>query len=896
MATSQTQKLNAFAKQQGYKNYYELRKARAQAQGYRSLTEQRKARSTGEGLRGADASNPRYRKEEPRRVEPPRRQPPPTGRPPDRSEERRSQDARQRLNALSPKDRIEANLRAVTMREQMLRDRQARIAQDPRFELKGARRAEHMEEMEALATRMGKDSLEFFDLRAGPLARIYQDAALAANPSYKLDPTDAQLLQTLSSRGQRDLLAAAQFARQDTRRFVGEAKERATNLDKPVRERRPEDRKTTSQWANENGVKAKIYANGQRHSLGSYAELSMRAAAQRAHNLGVANASGVEWFQVSDGSDCGWQHHDDPDKANGSLRSLEDVLAFPIAHPNCSRQVVPVYEGGPKGRGRRAAEILGRGLQAQATYLAQDLASEGVKALLTNKNVQSRVQEVAARAVPGAWAHRVEHFLKTQKATVPEGTIDLNAARLSKQAAEQAIADAQYDLAEGVGASQRLKGFIGVEAEQLPKAVGDQFDQFLQYHDRTVRAKMSLREAVDLGQLEQFAYEAAGEYFGSVGNRVARFTFPKLGSADKVTGARFAFEPNDLIRATVTKTQRGIVNHLGLNPHGLFRAGIARNPETGLWSPTMRLVPKGPIRVMAKVNRSKGRKLIIENLGPERGGRLGVNVVQEGRFQEVVRLTTDELYQLNSLDTGDTLRLGEYLYEKLGPDEVLQGRGRVTSVSWEAKVITKTPVNFSANFNLNLRKLGLHNWQDIRNLRPGDLAKFRPEDLKFISAAAEVRAGGMGPFDLARTFRITPDRAQELWELTNQWLEEAVANPTQFPEKIMEGIQDQIADTVARRRREKFVSVFGDAEWDKMVLKENMDLVRDRIDNSAWFEYGKPRGTYAGTQVVDTLDGEVGEVIGHGPSYVTVQYEEGVVKYQWDTVNERTKILTPEEE
>lgn len=886
MATSHTEKLNAFARQQGYRNYYELRKARAQAQGYRNLTEQRKARKTGQGLRGTDAENPRYRREPVRAPAPRRYTPPPRIERVPSLDERRSEAAAERLRRLDPKAQTDRVVSSVKMREQMLKDRQSRVLSNPKYETQGKRYVEHREEMEALSQRMGKDSIEFFDLRSGPLGRIYQDAALAANPNYQLGPTDAQLLQKISTRGQKDLVTAATFAKHDSRRFMNDVKNR----------REPNPLLGEKEFPDPPGVRAKIYADGQRHSLGSYAELSMRAAAQRAHVLAVANASGVEWFSITDGTDCGWHSHDDPDKAHGSVRSLEEVLAYPIAHPNCSRTIQPIYEAGPKGKGRRASEVLGQALKAQAGYLAVDMASEGVKALLLNKNVQARVASIAARAVPGGWLHRVNNFLKTQKSTeLPEGVADLNAARLSKAVAEQAIADAQYDLAEGAAASRRLRGFLNIETEALPKAVGDQFDQYIEYHDRTVRAKLSLREAVELGQLEEFAYQAAGEYFGSVGTKVARFTFPKIGNIDKQTGARFAFEPNKLINATVTRTQRGIVNHLGFNRHGLFRAGVSRDPETGLWSPTFRAVPKGPIRVMAKVNRSKGRKLVIENLGPGRGGRLG-NIVQEGKFQEIVQLSTDELFQLNSLNTGDTLRLGEYIYEKVGPDEVLQGRGRVTSVSWEAKLVTKAPVNFSAAFNMNLRKLGIHSWQDIRDMDLDDFRKLSPRDLKFVSAAAEVRAGPpIGPFQLAKTFRITPDRAQELWELTNQWLENAIANPTQFPEKIMEGIQANIADTVARRRREKFVQVFGDAEWEKKIRDERLKAIRPRIDKEKFFT-PQTRKEYPGSEVVNLLTGETGEVITTGPAYVHVQYEGRLVKYPWETVNERTRILKQEEE
>ena len=41
---------------------------------------------------------------------------------------------------------------------------------------------------------------------------------------------------------------------------------------------------------------------------------------------------------------CGWSEHDDDDKADGSIRTLEEYEATPISHPNCLRSAAP-YQG-----------------------------------------------------------------------------------------------------------------------------------------------------------------------------------------------------------------------------------------------------------------------------------------------------------------------------------------------------------------------------------------------------------------------------------------------------------------------------------------------------------------------------------------------------------------------
>jgi hypothetical protein len=49
----------------------------------------------------------------------------------------------------------------------------------------------------------------------------------------------------------------------------------------------------------------------------------------------------VESVQVYDGPECGWTSHDDPDMADGSVRSLEEAEAWPLAHPHCQRAFGP---------------------------------------------------------------------------------------------------------------------------------------------------------------------------------------------------------------------------------------------------------------------------------------------------------------------------------------------------------------------------------------------------------------------------------------------------------------------------------------------------------------------------------------------------------------------------
>ena len=55
-------------------------------------------------------------------------------------------------------------------------------------------------------------------------------------------------------------------------------------------------------------------------------------------------AGGVKTVEVFDGAGCGWSTHDDGDKANGSIRTLRQAEAMPLAHPNCRRAFMPVTD------------------------------------------------------------------------------------------------------------------------------------------------------------------------------------------------------------------------------------------------------------------------------------------------------------------------------------------------------------------------------------------------------------------------------------------------------------------------------------------------------------------------------------------------------------------------
>lgn len=100
-------------------------------------------------------------------------------------------------------------------------------------------------------------------------------------------------------------------------------------------------------WAAQQGVGAVTYANGAVHAVGDYADTLARTVTATAYNEGTftqCRADGFEWVEVYDGPDCGWTGHHDSDKANGTVRRLEDAESNPISHPRCARSFAPAVD------------------------------------------------------------------------------------------------------------------------------------------------------------------------------------------------------------------------------------------------------------------------------------------------------------------------------------------------------------------------------------------------------------------------------------------------------------------------------------------------------------------------------------------------------------------------
>ncbi|MFC8008662.1 hypothetical protein [Streptomyces cinereoruber] len=93
------------------------------------------------------------------------------------------------------------------------------------------------------------------------------------------------------------------------------------------------------------GLDTVVYRNDTRHPADSWARAALGAQAITTRNTAALGYGRwdleAEWFQCTDGRDCGFTQHGDIDKAHGTIRSAEDAETYPVAHFGCIRAWTP---------------------------------------------------------------------------------------------------------------------------------------------------------------------------------------------------------------------------------------------------------------------------------------------------------------------------------------------------------------------------------------------------------------------------------------------------------------------------------------------------------------------------------------------------------------------------
>jgi hypothetical protein len=88
-----------------------------------------------------------------------------------------------------------------------------------------------------------------------------------------------------------------------------------------------------------------IYAGDHRHPVHAWARAALSWQTVSTANAGGARTAlddmGAQFLEVNDSPDCGWTEHNDPDRANRTVRTIADALAHPLSHAHCVREFLP---------------------------------------------------------------------------------------------------------------------------------------------------------------------------------------------------------------------------------------------------------------------------------------------------------------------------------------------------------------------------------------------------------------------------------------------------------------------------------------------------------------------------------------------------------------------------
>lgn len=140
--------------------------------------------------------------------------------------------------------------------------------------------------------------------------------------------------------------ASAQYYADITAR-ISEALRRARAFLRAVQDasRDMSGRVSITQLRRDHPLDTVVYSNQARHPVDAWAMSAVTWQAVTTANTAACRTAldelGVHFVEVRDGAECGWDTHDSPDKANRTLRTIQDALAHPTAHPHCVREFLP---------------------------------------------------------------------------------------------------------------------------------------------------------------------------------------------------------------------------------------------------------------------------------------------------------------------------------------------------------------------------------------------------------------------------------------------------------------------------------------------------------------------------------------------------------------------------
>lgn len=173
------------------------------------------------------------------------------------------------------------------------------------------------------------------------LPTVYRDGALQMleradwpTSRWSWTPRHQDTITSITAQYYVDLIGRLREALRRARAFLRAAQDaaRTTTFD-------------ADQLRTEHPLGTVIYAGDHRHPVHAWARAALSWQTVSTANAGGARTAlddmGIDFLEVRDGDDCGWTEHNDPDRANRTLRTVADALAHPLAHPHCQREFLP---------------------------------------------------------------------------------------------------------------------------------------------------------------------------------------------------------------------------------------------------------------------------------------------------------------------------------------------------------------------------------------------------------------------------------------------------------------------------------------------------------------------------------------------------------------------------
>ncbi|MCX4858359.1 hypothetical protein [Streptomyces canus] len=225
----------------------------------------------------------------------------------------------------------------------------AQFADSPRTPHTVATLEEFKQAIHAFRRRVDQETQQFVQRQVPHLyAAGAQTAAEALDVTFTWTTFHRAALQSLAADSYADFLRRSQEAERMANQFYRAARE-AARREVPLlaagnMTAKQAAKNLAARLAAEHELTHVVYRNGARVPVRAWAEAATLAKSAVAYNAGSLNRTrqaGVAMVEVFDGLDCGWTTHQDTDKANRTVRTVEDAAEWPISHPRCRRGFGP---------------------------------------------------------------------------------------------------------------------------------------------------------------------------------------------------------------------------------------------------------------------------------------------------------------------------------------------------------------------------------------------------------------------------------------------------------------------------------------------------------------------------------------------------------------------------